>query len=245
MFRFSFIDIIDIILITFAAYQILKLIKGTRAMQMFIGILFIFIITLLANIMQLSGMAWILNSLKTVWIIAFVIIFQPEIRNALTVMGKSKIVRYFYAQDKQTSIDEIVKSVQKLSDRGIGALIVLEGRVGLKHIADSGVIIEAGLNTELIVSIFSRKTPLHDGAMIIKDERIVAASCILPLSENPLPDINLGTRHRAALGLSEQSDAFIIVVSEERRSISIAYKGELRREIDTISLKKEIGKFYI
>lgn len=245
MFRISIIDIIDIVLIAFAIYQILKLIKGTRAMQMFIGIIFIFMITFIANIMQLSGLSWILNALKTTWIIAFLIIFQPEIRNALTIMGKSKIVRYFYAQDKQTSIDEIVKSVQKLSDRGIGALIVLEGRVGLKHIADSGVGIDAGLNTELIVSIFSRKAPLHDGAMIIKDEKIIAASCILPLSENPLPDINLGTRHRAALGLAEQSDAFIIVVSEERRSISIAYKGELRREIDTISLKKDISKFYI
>lgn len=245
MFKISIIDIIDIVLIAFAIYQILKLIKGTRAMQMFIGIIFIFMITFIANIMQLSGLSWILNALKTTWIIAFLIIFQPEIRNALTIMGKSKIVRYFYAQDKQTSIDEIVKSVQKLSDRGIGALIVLEGRVGLKHIADSGVGIDAGLNTELIVSIFSRKAPLHDGAMIIKDEKIIAASCILPLSENPLPDINLGTRHRAALGLAEQSDAFIIVVSEERRSISIAYKGELRREIDTISLKKDISKFYI
>lgn len=245
MFKFTIIDIIDIVLITFAVYQILKLIKGTRAMQMFIGILFIFMITFIANLIQLSGLSWILNALKTTWIIAFLIIFQPEIRNALTIMGKSKIVRYFFAQDKQTSIDEIVKSVQKLSDRGIGALIVLEGRVGLKHIADSGVGIDAGLNTELIVSIFSRKAPLHDGAMIIKDEKIIAASCILPLSENPLPDINLGTRHRAALGLAEQSDAFIIVVSEERRSISIAYKGELRREIDTISLKKDISKFYI
>ncbi len=245
MFKFGILDIIDIILISFGVYQILKLVKGTRAMQMFIGLVFIFVITFFANIIQLSGLSWILNSLKTVWIVAFVIVFQPEIRNALTMLGKSRIVRYFYEADKKTSIDEIVRSVQKLSDRGIGALIVLEGRVGLKNIVDSGVKLDADLNIDLIVSIFSTKAPLHDGAMIIKDEKIIAASCILPLSENPLPDINLGTRHRAALGLAEQSDAMIIIVSEERRTISIAQKGELRRGVDTISLKKEISRFYL
>lgn len=245
MFSFTLIDIIDIAIITIGIYQLLKFIKGTRAMQMFIGLLVIFFITFLANIFNLSGLSWILNSLKTVWIIAFVILFQPEIRNALTMLGKSRLVRYFYEESRKTFIDRIVRSVQNLSDRGIGALIVLEGRIGLKNITMTGIELDAELNAELLVSIFSKKSPLHDGAVIIKDEKITAAACILPLSENPLPDINLGTRHRAALGLSEETDAFIIVVSEERRTISIAQKGNLKRGVDTIALKKQISKFYL
>lgn len=244
MIRFTIIDAIDIVLIAFAIYQLLKFIKGTRAMQMFIGLILILIITFLSNLMQFVALSWILNSLKTVWIIAFVIVFQPEIRRALTMLGRSKIVRYFIREDRKTVIEELLRAVQRLSDRGIGGLIVLEGKIGLKHIADTGVGLNADINSNLIVSIFSPKSPLHDGAMIIKDERIVAASCILPLSENPLPGINLGTRHRAALGLSEESDALVIVVSEERRSISIAFKGKMRRDIDTIALEKEINKFY-
>ena len=245
MLTFNILDVLDIILVAFGIYHILKLVKGTRAMQMFIGLIFIFLITFSANIMHFTALSWILHSLKTVRILAFVIVFQPEIRNALTMLGKSRIVQFFYEHDRKTFIDEIVRSVQKLSDNGTGALIVIEGRVGLKNIMDSGIKINAELNSDLIVSLFNKKAPLHDGAIIIKDEKIVAASCILPLSENPLPDINLGTRHRAALGLSEQTDALIIIVSEERRTISIAYKSKLRREIDTISLKKEIRTFYL
>ncbi len=244
MINFNIIDIIDIIIVSFAMYQLLKFIKGTRAMQMFIGIILIFLITFFANVLQFTALAWIMNSLKSVWIIAFVIIFQPEIRNALTLMGKSRIIRYFYKQEKKTFIDEIIKAVQKLSDRGLGALIVLEGKIGLKNIVITGTPIDANINSDLIVSIFSPKTPLHDGAVIIKEDKIIAASCILPLSENPFHEFNIGTRHRAALGLSEETDAFIIVVSEERRIISIAYKGKLRRELDAISLQKEINKFY-
>lgn len=244
MIRLNIIDFIDIVLIAFAIYQLLKFIRGTRAMQMFIGLILILIVTFLSNLMQFVALSWILNSLKTVWIIAFVIVFQPEIRRALTMLGRSKIVRYFIREDRKTVIDEILKAVQRLADRGIGGLIVLEGKIGLKHIADTGTVLNADINSNLIVSIFSPKSPLHDGAMIIKDERIVAASCILPLSENPLPGINLGTRHRAALGLAEESDSMIIVVSEERRSISVAQKGKLRRDIDTIALEKEINKFY-
>jgi len=244
LFEFSIFDLFDIIIVAFLVYQFLRFIKGSKAMQMFIGLILIFFITFLANILRMQGLSWILNSLKTVWIIAFVIVFQPEIRKALTMIGKSRIIRFFIKDSRKTVIDEIVRSVQKLTDRGWGGLIVLEGQIGLKNITDTGTNLNADLNSDLILSIFSSKSPLHDGALIIKDEKIIAASCILPLSENPLPGINLGTRHRAALGLSEEADALIIVVSEERRTISLAFKGQLRREVDTISLQKEIGKFY-
>ncbi|MGE3063145.1 MAG: diadenylate cyclase CdaA [bacterium] len=242
--KITIIDIMDIILVAFAVYQILRFIRGSRATQMFIGIALILIITFLSNLMQFRALSWILNSLKSIWILAFIVVFQQEIRRALTDIGKSRIVRYFIREERKTIIDEIIKSVQKLTDRGIGALIVLEGQIGLKHIIDSGTPLNANLNSELIVTIFTPKSPLHDGAMIIKDEKIVAASCILPLSENPLPGINLGTRHRAALGLSEESDALIIVISEERRFISIAEKGNLKINVDANTLEREISRFY-
>ncbi|MDD3802959.1 MAG: diadenylate cyclase CdaA [bacterium] len=242
--RINLIDLMDIILVSFAVYQMLRFIRGSRATQMFIGIAFILILTFLSNLIQFRALSWILNSLKSIWILAFIVVFQQEIRRALTDIGKSKIVRYFIKEERKTIIDEIIKSVQKLTDRGIGALIVLEGQVGLKHIMDSGTPLNANLNSELIVTIFTPKSPLHDGAMVIKDEKIVAASCILPLSENPLPGINLGTRHRAALGLSEESDAMIIVISEERRSISIAKKGNLKINVDANTLEREISRFY-
>jgi len=242
--RITLIDVIDILLVAFAVYQILRFIRGSRATQMFIGIVLILLLTLLSNMMQFRALSWILNSLKSIWIIAFIVVFQQEIRRALTDIGKSRIVRYFIREERKTIIVEIVRSVQKLTDRGIGALIVLEGQIGLKHIIDTGTPLNANLNSELIVTIFTPKSPLHDGAMIIKDEKIVAASCILPLSENPLPGINLGTRHRAALGMSEESDALIIVISEERRSISIAEKGNLKLNVDANTLEKEISRFY-
>ena len=242
--RINLIDLMDIILVSFAVYEMLRFMRGSRATQMFIGIAFILILTFLSNLIQFRALSWILNSLKSIWILAFIVVFQQEIRRALTDIGKSKIVRYFIKEERKTIIDEIIKSVQKLTDRGIGALIVLEGQVGLKHIMDSGTPLNANLNSELIVTIFTPKSPLHDGAMVIKDEKIVAASCILPLSENPLPGINLGTRHRAALGLSEESDAMIIVISEERRSISIAKKGNLKINVDANTLEREISRFY-
>jgi len=242
--NFNIIDVIDILIVAFAIYQLLRFIRGSRATQMFIGIALILLVTFLSNVIQLKALSWILNSLKSIWILAFVIVFQPEIRRALTDIGKSKIVRYFIKEERKTIIEEIIKSVQKLKDRGIGGLIVLEGQIGLKHIIDTGTPLNANLNSELIVTIFTPKSPLHDGAMIIKDEKIIAASCILPLSENPMPGINLGTRHRAALGLSEESDAMIIIVSEERRSVSIAEKGNLKFNIEANVLEKEINRFY-
>ena len=240
----NFIDVIDIIIVALFIHQLLRFIRGSRAMQMFIGIALILLATLLSNMIQFRALSWILNSLKSIWILAFVIVFQPEIRRALTDIGKSKLVRYFIKEERKTIIVEIIKSVQKLTDRGIGGLIVLEGQIGLKHIIDTGTPLNANLNSELIVTIFTPKSPLHDGAMVIKDEKIIAASCILPLSENPMPGINLGTRHRAALGMSEESDALIIVVSEERRSISIAEKGNLKYNVDANTLEKEINRFY-
>ncbi len=238
-------DLIDIIIVSTLIYQVLRYLKGTRTVQMFIGILLILFVNLVFNILNFRAMNWIFGGLKSIWLIFFIVVFQPEIRRVLTDLGKSKLIRYFLRQEKKTFIDEILKSIQKLVDRGLGALIVLEGDVGLKHLYDSGTILKSSINSDLITSIFLPKSPLHDGALIIKEEKIVAASAILPLSENPIQGVTLGTRHRAALGLSEESDALVIVVSEERRFVSIAYKGVLTMNIDTTRLEKEIIKFYL
>ncbi|MDI6700242.1 MAG: diadenylate cyclase CdaA [bacterium] len=245
LIKITVLDLIDIVLVAVIVYQALRFLKGTRAVQMFIGIFLIFLLTFIADILNLRGLTWILNGLKSIWIIFFIVVFQPEIRRVLTVLGKSKFVRYFIREERKTYIDEIVKSVQKLVDRGLGGLIVLEGDVGLKHFYESGTVLNSSINSDLVVSIFSPKSPLHDGALIIKDERMVAASAILPLSENPIQGVTLGTRHRAALGLSEESDAFVIVISEERRMISIAEKGVLKRDVDSSTLEKEISRFYL
>lgn len=245
LIRITLFDLIDIIIVSTLIYQVLRYLKGTRTVQMFIGILLILFVNLVFNILNFRAMNWIFGGLKSIWLIFFIVVFQPEIRRVLTDLGKSKLIRYFLREEKKTFIDEILKSVQKLVDRGLGALIVLEGDVGLKHLYDSGTVLNSSINSDLITSIFSPKSPLHDGALIIKDEKIVAASTILPLSENPIQGVTLGTRHRAALGLSEESDALIIVVSEERRFVSIAYKGALTMNVDTITLEKEIVKFYL
>jgi diadenylate cyclase len=234
------IDILDIIIVAFLFYRLFLLIKGTRATQMFIGLFLLIILSFVAQWLNLNAVNWILSSLKTVWVIAFVILFQPELRKALTQLGQNRILGIFLKVEESGTISEIVKACHQLTQKGLGAIIVIERDVGLRNYIETGTPLDARVTSELIVTIFTPPGPLHDGAVVIEKNRVVAAGCILPLSQNPRLTKSLGTRHRAGLGLSEESDAITVIVSEETSMISIAKGGKLKRKLDINALRNEL-----
>ena len=234
------IDILDIIIVAFLFYRIYLLIKGTRALQMFIGLFLLITVSFIAQWLNLNALNWILSSLKTVWVIAFVILFQPELRKALTQLGQNRIIGMFLKVEGSGTVSEIVKASHQLSQRGLGALIVIERDLGLRNYIETGTPLDARVTSELLVTIFTPPGPLHDGAVIVEKNRVLAAGCILPLSQNPRLSRSMGTRHRAGLGLSEESDAIVIIVSEETRMISLAIGGKLKRKLDINTLRNDL-----
>lgn len=234
------IDILDVIIVAFLFYRLFLLIKGTRATQMFIGLFLLIIVSFIAQWLNLNALNWILSSLKTVWVIAFVILFQPELRKALTQLGQNRILGFFIKVEESSTVSEIVKACHQLTQKGLGAIIVIEQDVGLKNYVETGTRLDAKVTAELLGTIFTPPGPLHDGAAVIEKNRIVAAGCILPLSQNPRLGKSLGTRHRAGLGLSEETDAIIIIVSEETRMISLAISGKLKRKLDINTLRNDL-----
>jgi diadenylate cyclase len=234
-------DLIDILVVAFLFYRLLILVRGTRASQMFVGLLTLVLLSVLAEWLRLAALNWLLTSLRTVWVIAFIIIFQPELRKALGQIGQSRILNRFVSVEEFGYLAEVQNAVERTSRKGLGALIVLERNVGLKNYIETGTAIDAGVSAELLETIFTPPSPLHDGAVILRGSQIVAAGCILPLSENPDLERTLGTRHRAAVGLSEETDAIVIVVSEETRQISIAEQGTLTRGLQIGDLKSRLS----
>ncbi len=234
------IDILDIIIVAFLFYRLFLLFKGSRATQMFIGLFLLIILSFVAQWLNLNALNWILSSLKTVWVIAFVILFQPELRKALTQLGQNRILGVFFKVEESGTVSEIVKACSQITQRGLGAIIVLEQDVGLRNYIETGTALDSKVTSELLVTIFTPPGPLHDGAVIIEKNRVVAAGCILPLSQNPRLAKSLGTRHRAGLGLSEETDAITIIVSEETSMISIAKGGKLKRKLDINALRNEL-----
>lgn len=226
------IDVIDITLVTYFLYKLYFMMRRTRAMQMFVSLFLIFIVSFLAQAAGLQEMTFIFKNLRTVWLIGFVILFQPELRRLLIHMGQSRLFRFFTKGQTSEFVEEIIKGVMELARRGYGGLIVLVRDTGLKSIMETGVPIQSNVYASLIVSIFNPRSPLHDGAVIIQNQVIESAKCILPLTRTPQLDQSLGTRHRAALGISEESDALIIVVSEETGTISVVENGEMVRGLD-------------
>ena len=226
------IDVLDILLVTYIFYKLYMIMQKTRAVQMIIGLILIFIVSFFAQAFRMQEMTWIFGKLSTVWLVAFVILFQPELRRVLTMMGQSRLIRFFTKEQTNVVINEITKGAIELSRRGYGGLIVLGRDTGVKSVIETGVKMQSMVSTSLIVSIFNPRSPLHDGAIIIQNDLIAAARCILPLNRNPILEHRWGTRHRAAIGMSEESDALIIVVSEENGTISIAENGELVRGIE-------------
>jgi diadenylate cyclase len=236
--KITIIDVLDILLIAYILYRLYHSLQGTRAIQMAVGLVVILLMSVLVNLLNLSGMVWIFDNLRTIWLIAFVIVFQPELRRLLLNIGQLPLVRRIILVRGSPVLDEAVRACVELSKRGFGGLIVLARNSGLGRVIETGQNLQAEVSTPLIVSIFNPLSPLHDGAIIIQNDLIVAAKCILPLSESSNLGPWLGTRHRAAIGLSEESDAVIVVVSEETRKISVAIDGKLRRNLEEEELLK-------
>ena len=239
-------DVVDILAVSFVLYSLYKIFKGTRAAQLLSGILILILLSVFVRWSELHGMSWLLSNLSTVWVIAVVILFQPELRRILIYLGQVPVVRYLFRVKNLSMIGEITDAVITCQERRWGMLIVMEGEVGLKHIKEKSAPINARVSAELLVSIFNPTSPLHDGAVIISHELIESAKCILPLSEEPQgARMKLGTRHLAALGLSEETDAHILVVSEETGTLSHVHNGVMKRGLDEIQLRKVLNSLII
>ncbi|CAH8773164.1 diadenylate cyclase CdaA [Paenibacillus dendritiformis] len=232
-------DVIDILVVSYIIYQLLVLIRGTRAIQLLKGIFILVIIWAVSTWFNLYTLKWLMNQMFTFGVLALVIIFQPEMRRALEQLGRGKILGRRTAVDEDETariIGELIKAVNYMSRRKIGALIVFERTTGLNEYTESGIAMESRLSSELLINIFVPNTPLHDGAVIVRGSQIAAAACYLPLSENPFISKELGTRHRAAIGISEVSDAISVIVSEETGQVSLSMNGQVVRDIKEESL---------
>jgi diadenylate cyclase len=234
-------DLVQIVVVAYIFYRLLLLWAGTRALQMLVGLIFLFAAYALAEVLQLELIRYLLGFVFTYGVLAAVIIFQPELRNALTKLGQNRFWRFFSRPERTSALQELAHAVQMLARKRIGAIIAVEREVGLEEYARKGTPIKAPISTELLESIFTRYGPLHDGAVIVRGETILAARCILPLTQFPVTDRSLGTRHRAAIGLSEETDALVIVVSEESGHVSVAQRGRLERNVSGERLREELG----
>ena len=242
------LDLLDILMVAFIVYKILNWVKETRAWTLFKGLVVFFVFYAFATLLQLNTIHWILSKTLSVGIIAFVILFQPELRKALEQLGNGKIIRNMFKfeiqdeedEDDVKTIDEIVTAAKKMASVKTGALILVERDVPLGDHIRTGIPVDGLVTSQLLINIFEHNTPLHDGAVVIKNNRVAAAACFLPLTENKV-SMELGTRHRAAIGASEVSDADIIVVSEETGYISLARSGVIYRNITPDELKRMLN----
>jgi diadenylate cyclase len=246
LFRIGFltvtlIDFVDIALVSFLVYRLYVAMQGTIAIQIFAGLILVLGFSFLAQAINLKAMSAILRTLTDIWVIAFIILFQPELRRLLVLVGRSPVVRLFLKMDVDESIDEVTGAVTELSKRKYGALIVFTRATGIRMHVETGTKLEALVSRSLLLSIFNPRSPLHDGAVVIKDRLVEAARCTLPLSSvTTWHGHLLGTRHRAGLGISEQADVVVVIVSEETGTISIAENGALTRDFTPSMLKKEL-----
>ena len=234
----SFLDVVDIALVSFIMYKLYTLIKGTIAAQIFIGLIIILFLSFIAQAINLKALGWLLKLITDIWVIAFIILFQPEIRRLLVILGRNPIVRMFIKGDEKNIADIITETAFELSQHQHGALMVLVKSAGIRGVVETGEIINAKVNKNLLRSIFFPRSPLHDGAVIIKNGVVEAARCTLPLSNiTALSDAPLGMRHRAGLGISELADVISVIVSEETGSISLAENGKLKSGLSKESLR--------
>jgi len=237
----SLSDVVDIMIVSFIVYKLYTLLRGTIAAQIFIGLMIILIISFVAQAINLKALSWMLKLLTDIWVIAFVILFQPEIRRLLVILARNPIFRIFARSEYPEAANIIADAAFELSQQQHGALIVIVRSTGIRGYTETGEILNARLNKELLTSIFFPRSPLHDGAVIVKNNVIEAARATLPLSTTlRVNNESLGMRHRAALGISEQADVISIIVSEETGSISIAENGTLTQGLSKDALKKRI-----
>lgn len=239
-------NIIDLLIVGIIIYFLLNLIKGTRAVQLIKGLVLIFVASVISQLLNLNTVHWFLRSVLTMLIVALPIVFHPELRRALEQVGRggflqNQLVHKWSVKD----INEIIMAADELAEKKTGALIVLENKVGLRNYIETGTNIESNISKELLENLFYKSAPLHDGAVIIGEGSIKAAGCLLNLSNKPSINPKLGTRHRAAIGVTEESDALVIVVSEESGVISLAQDGELIRYLDKSKLREILSKEFI
>lgn len=233
-------DLIDIAVVAFLVYKLFSLVSGTRALQMLMGFVVLFLAAYLAQLLRLEALNRIFEAGQFVWIIAILIVFQPELRSALARIGRTPVLKFFVRVEDSPVVGEVVRAATQLSTDKRGAIIVLQREVGLMEYVESGVRLQAQVSAELLSTIFAPYTPLHDGAVIIEGTNIVAAACILPLTQFPVYDAQIGTRHRAAIGLSEETDAVVVVVSEETGHISLAVGGRLEKNLSPEQLTQRL-----
>ena len=240
---FRWQDILDILIVAFLIYQLITIVRGTRSAQMVLGLVVLGMVYFMASILDLATLQWLLKTFLGSLFLIVVIVFQQDIRRALTRVGKSPFQKNLDIAGKD--LDEIIRAVFYLSKRRIGALIVIERETGLREFVESGFKLNANLSKELLISIFMPVSPLHDGGVIIYKGQIQTAGCILPLSQNPYINKRFGTRHRAAIGISEETDAVVIVVSEETQEISLVQQGALTAMHDEMTLTNTLRTIFI
>lgn len=246
---FRVADLVDILAISVIIYYVFKLVRETRAEQLIKGFIFILVFAQISDWFDLYTLNWLISNLLTVGLILVIVVFQPELRRAFERIGRSQGWLLNFGSNSEDVTDELVSEIVRactsLSRQKIGALIVLEGTTGLNDVTETGTMINGLVSAELLINIFIPNTPLHDGAVVIRENIIRAAGCFLPLTENANIARDLGTRHRAALGISERSDAMVVVVSEETGIISVCEDGQIARRMDEKNLWEMIRKFMV
>lgn len=237
--RVMLLDVVDVAIVAFLFYRLYAVMRGTIAGQIFIGLLAIAAVSFVSQTLDMRLLSWMLRTVSDIWVIALIILFQPELRRLLLLIGRNGLFSTYQRYDVNQAVDELVSAAEDLSLRRYGALIVVTRTTDLSLTFDTGVPIDSRLSTEMLVSIFNPKSPMHDGAVVVSGEQIRSARVILPLSAaTRIADVHLGTRHRAGLGISEQADVFVVIVSEETGSISYAQEGVLyyNQSLDTLRI---------
>ena len=233
-------DVVDIAIVWYVIYRIILLVRGTRAAQMLVGLAVVIIAFIISQSLELNTLYWILDNFLSSIILIIIVIFQHDIRRALSQFGRNPFLGPRISSLEAEVIEEIMKASTSLASKRIGALIVIGRKVGLKEYIESGVEIDSLVAKELVLSVFLPYSPIHDGAVIIQEGRIIAAGCFLPLTVNPNVSKELGTRHRAAIGMSEETDALVVVISEETGRISLAIDGSMISNLDGPSLRERL-----
>ncbi len=237
----GFRDVIEILLVAYVIYRLLLFLAGTRALQILLGLLVLGLTYFAALLLKFNMITTLLGLVFTYGVFAAIVVFQPELRHALARLGRTRSFMLLRSTSQRAVADEVAEAVERLSRAGTGAIIAVEGEVSLNSYVDSGTVMKARVSADLLTTIFTPYSPLHDGAVIIREDEIVAASAVLPLTQFPVTDKSLGTRHRAALGLSEETDAVVIVVSEETSQVSIAMRGTLRQGVTPEQLRDTLS----
>ena len=243
--RLNLLSVIDILLVALIFYALFRLMQGTQAIQLLRGVIIVVLLTILiTSILKLAAFSWLIRNSLSALLVAIPVIFQPELRRALERVGRAGFVMNRQESASDRVIEEVCQACQRLAERRHGALIVLERETGLQEYIDTGTRVDGKVSTELLLTVFFPNTALHDGAVIIREDEIVAAGCVLPLAGDIMPDRQLGLRHRAAVGVTEETDAISIVVSEETGIISIAHNTRMVRRLDVKRLGKILQAFF-